>query len=1122
MRKQSFGFTLIASIYAFLVSTIMLSTSNAQQPNIVFIVVDDAGYADFGFMGSSEIPTPNLDALAANGVTFTQAHTGQACSPSRAAFLTGRHYNHFGYEANLKNTDDPLTEHFEGIPNSAVTMFERLKTEGYSTSVTGKWHVGGLADIVENGVITQPGNRPPKQGVDHFIGFQAGGGLQEMFLNPDGTDNVSSYNANGKHWSNLWGDNTVDYIDQHYQDSNPFFIYTSFNDPHSPITQAPSFNDPRISHLSGQRKTYASEVLTIDDNVGKIIEKLNDPNGDGNQNDSIMDETMIVFLNDNGGVLGNSADNGDLRDQKGSPYDGGTRVPMFISGAGIDPSARGTVYDKLVHSIDLVPSMVAAAGGSIPTGEIDGVNLLPFANGNDAANPHNFIAARLQEEIYYRTNDWKLIKNGYAGDWELYDFSDINNQSEVPSDNIAAANPVIVADMIRQLTDWEVTIDKQRFPSTDESIGQFNLFDHFTFSGTSSSFSATNAWRSPSNTSATMRDRDSHNGTVFHFGSNNNSSYTANNDLQRMNELEFIANGFEFEGVFDGTSDQSATIAGLPVLLAKNLNGELPHLTLSGTRNSTATNAEASFSYNLNLNTQLYDDLEIKGDGDGEFTVQGNITEYRPGRTITKTGSSTVQFNGDVQATGGGLVIIEGTAEINSISTLTGDMNIATTGEAVVDGTIDGNVINSGRFVVAKSGGSLSSNTVNLFPTLGDGDIDSRNSNSKGDQDSEILVGSVSNATGTTIERVIRSILSFDLSSLPEDAQVSSASLTLQMTGNDSSSVNNISGNLEVHELLTDPVLNETGSVNVDWIDFDEAGGGSWTNPGGDLGTQVGLLRNAALPNPQTTSGGQQIDIQVLSTLLTSIENNLGDDALSLILSLPGEEADAANMTGDRDLYRFGSNQSSNASPAMLSIIYDSATESTANVMGDFFQDSDGSILFDISAADNFDQIMVGGVATLDGSLLLTLEGGFAPDATDTFVLLDADSLVGEFANNGIGDRVMLVDGSGSFVINYDVVNGTVTASDFLTGLAGDYNADGVVDTADYTVWRDNVGANAGTLLNDTDGGVIGQAQYDTWSANYGSSLTAQTTSQSLAVPEPSTFGILIAGLAGAALRRRA
>ena len=300
--------------------------SHGQQPNIVFIVVDDAGYVDFGFMGSQEIPTPNLDMLASQGVVFRQAHTGQACSPSRAAFLTGIHHSRLGYEANLQNTNDPINEHFEGIPNSTVTMFERLKSLGYSTSVAGKWHVGGMDDIVVDGKIMVPGNKPPKQGVDHFVGFQAGGGLQEMFRNPDGTNNVTTVSANGRYWSDFWGDRAIGYVEEHYLDANPFFLYVSFNDPHSPIEEAPSFNDPQLKGLTGQRRRYASELLTIDNNVGRIIDKLDDPDGDGSDSDSILDETLFVFLNDNGGVLGNSADNGDLRDQKGSPYDGGTRV----------------------------------------------------------------------------------------------------------------------------------------------------------------------------------------------------------------------------------------------------------------------------------------------------------------------------------------------------------------------------------------------------------------------------------------------------------------------------------------------------------------------------------------------------------------------------------------------------------------------------------------------------------------------------------------------------------------------------------------------------------------------------------------------------------------------------
>ena len=113
---------------------------------------------------------------------------------------------------------------------------------------------------------------------------------------------------------------------------------------------------------------------------------------------------------------------------------------------------------------------------SIPSGEIDGVNLLPFINGDDSSNPHEFLAQRLQEEIHYRLNDWKLVKNGYAGNWELYDFSNPLAQSEAAGDDLASTNPGQVELMQRLLTAWEVTVDKQRFPSTDESIGQFNLF----------------------------------------------------------------------------------------------------------------------------------------------------------------------------------------------------------------------------------------------------------------------------------------------------------------------------------------------------------------------------------------------------------------------------------------------------------------------------------------------------------------------------------------------------------------------------------------------------------------------------------------------------------------------
>ncbi len=1088
------------------------AAARAQQPNIVFIVVDDAGFADFGFMGSTEIPTPNLDALAGQGVTFTQSHTGQACSPSRGAFLTGSFHNRFGYEANLQNTDDPINEHVEGLPNSAVTMFERLKSLGYSTSVTGKWHVGGTRDIVQGNTVVTPGNIPIRQGVDLFEGFQAGGGLQRMYENPDGTANITNYSA-GTHWTEHWTDNTIGYIDDHYQDANPFFIYTSYNDPHSPIQATPIINDGRLDHLSGQRKTYASEILYIDDNVGRIVDKLSDPNDDGDTVDSILDETMIVFINDNGGATQNSASNGDLRGSKGDPYDGGTRVPMFISGAGVDPSAVGTTFEKLVHSVDIVPTMVAAAGGSIAAGEIDGVNLLPFINGQDTSDPRTYYAQRLQEESYYRTTDWKLVKNGYAGDWELYDFSDINNQSEDPADDVAASNPAQLATMLRLMTDWEVTIDKQRFPSTDEAVSEFNLFDDFTFVPGSPNFSATNGWTGPGG-AATMRDRDSHNGTVFHFGVTNSSSYTANNDLRRMNQLDFIAHGFEFEGAFSGSSSQSATIGGLPVLLAKNLDGELPYIHLSSISGGGpfAPGDEVDFEFDLAIDTQLYHDLNITGDGTHAYTISGDMTEYDAGRTITKTGSAAVRFTGQVEATGAGYLAQHGTSVFEDGATLTGDLTVSSGATVQLDGAIDGNVDNAGTFVVADAVVGSSSVTVDLIPTLGDGDVDSRNTDIKGDQDSQVLVGSVSNATGAQVERVQRAMFSFDLTPIPDAANVTSATLTLEFDGNDASSNNNISGDLELYELTEDPVFSETGSENVDWNQRDEAGSLDWTTPGGTLGALLANVLNANLPNPTTTVQGDDLTLASLAAFVTAVNNNLSDNTLSFVLRLPGEEADAAVMTGDRDLYRFGSNESTGSSPALLSITFDLMTDTVAHVTGDYTQQATGAIQFDLRSTTDFDQLDVAGSASLDGALDVA-SASFTPALGDEFAILSAASLAGHFDNSAVTGTALGADTS--LAVLYDA-----TQVRLLATYNGDANGDGTVSLFDLNALGANFGAtNATWQLGDFNyDGVVSLLDLNALGANFGS-VGPSTPAANPAVPEPASLVLL--GLGGLAVLRR-
>ncbi len=1038
MNKLFFKISLLFHVATAMVWT-TVADSHAQQPNIVLIVVDDAGYVDFGFMGSTEIPTPNLDALASTGVVFTQAYTGQACSPSRAAFLTGIHHSRLGYEANLQNTNDPINEHFEGLPNAVVTVFERLKSLGYSTSVTGKWHVGGVDDIVVDGKVTVPGNKPPKQGVDHFVGFQAGGGLQEMFLNADGTNNITNVSSNGQYWSDFWGDRAIGYIDQHYTDTNPFFLYVSFNDPHSPIQEAPSFNDPLLNGLTGQRRRYASEMLTVDNNVGRIVEKLRDPNSDGDVSDSILDTTLIVFLNDNGGVLGNSADNGTLRDQKGSPYEGGIRVPMFMTGAGVVPSQVVTSFDKMVHSIDIVPTVVAAAGGSVPKGAIDGVNLLPFINGTDNSNPHTFLAQRVQEEIQYRLNDWKLVKNGYAGSWELYDFSNASSQSEAASADLAAANPTQVELMQRLLTDWEVTVDKQRFPSTDENIAEFNLFDNFEFRPGSGNFSSVNRWTGPDGSLATMRDRDSYVGTVFRFETSS-TDYSAFNDLQRMNELEFIAHGFEFAGNVGSAVHHSGSVLGFPIILANNLDGEPPFIELSATR------PVDRFWFHHEVDLLLYDDLIIDGDGSQGFHFGGDISEYVTGRCIRKSGSAKVVFAGNIDATGAGYLATEGSSIFNDNAVLSGDLVVSENARVDLCGMVVGTLENSGILSVAENTPEATVVTASLLPLLGDGDIDSRNTASAGDQDSQVLVGAVANATATQNERVQRSLFSFDLAEIPNDASINAVSLTLQFDGNDPSSANNISGDLELYSMTEAPVFDESVAENVDWNHRDRDNSVQWATSGGSLGLLVANLPNASLPNPRTTTAGQAMTLNSLPALKTVIKNQLEDDEVSFAMLLPGEEVDAANMVGDRDLYRFGCNESTASSPAVLEIEYETEADRDAHIEGDLVQLESGSLHMAIDSVPEFSHLSVSGAVHVAGSLVVVFANDYMPEDGQSFELVSANVLTGEFHTIeaiGLGERFEM-----EVIYSEAAIFVQVVESDILVG---DINCDGNIDLLDVS-----------------------------------------------------------------------
>ncbi len=363
------------------------------------IISDDAGWADYGFMQNADpaadpgsrgaVPTPNLDALAAKGVTFTNAYTGSVCSPSRAMITTGKYGTRFGYGSNITGGTEPINtaSTVQGLPTQITTVWEHMQGAGYSTAAVGKWHLGEHA----NGG-GQLGNRPENQGVElfqglwggsrgYYAGSQTGNGAWRQTIS-DGAGGISSDDViegslSGQYVTDIVGDQSASYIGAKAGAAEPFFLYTSFTAPHTPMQATAAdlayIDSLGVSGFTGNRRTYAAMQYAMDRNVGKVLAAINDPDGDPETNDSMADNTLIIFINDNGGDCcdfdPNHSDNGDLRNGKGSQFEGGMRVPMIVAGTGVAAAKHGTVSTDLVHSIDIVPTaLVGAAGGSFAPG----------------------------------------------------------------------------------------------------------------------------------------------------------------------------------------------------------------------------------------------------------------------------------------------------------------------------------------------------------------------------------------------------------------------------------------------------------------------------------------------------------------------------------------------------------------------------------------------------------------------------------------------------------------------------------------------------------------------------------------------------------------------------------
>jgi arylsulfatase A-like enzyme len=368
--------------------------SAARKPNIVILLADDLGYADVGFHGCADVPTPNLDALARGGVRFTNGYvTGPYCSPTRAGLMTGRYQQRFGHEFNPSLQESRASG--AGLPLTETTLADRLKAAGYRTAMFGKWHLGANEK-----------QHPLSRGFDEFHGFLDG---EHSYLEP--TEKVDSHVLDGrtpvkemKYLTEELADRAEAFIKR--QQAQPFFLYLPFNAVHTPMHATEQYLKRFEQIADPRRRAYAAMLAAMDDAVGRVMAALRAA--------KLEEDTLIFFFSDNGGptmptTTVNASINRPLRGSKRQTYEGGIRVPFVIQWKGRLPA--GKVFEQPVIQLDVLPTALAAAGVAVkPAWKLDGVNLLPYLTGKQKRAPHETLYWRMGGMMAIRRGDWKLVK----------------------------------------------------------------------------------------------------------------------------------------------------------------------------------------------------------------------------------------------------------------------------------------------------------------------------------------------------------------------------------------------------------------------------------------------------------------------------------------------------------------------------------------------------------------------------------------------------------------------------------------------------------------------------------------------------------------------------------------
>ena len=482
-----------------------------NKPNILLIVSDDQGYADFSAYGDlKEARTPNLDRLAESGVRFTNAYvTMSICSPSRCGFLTGRYQQRWGvYSYGAK------------LPGDEITIAEQLKAAGYKTGMVGKSHYGGY-----NG--PEASEFPLNHGFDEFFGRE-GGTMDYLRHTVNDSEPFTPYMANhlgiGPWYDNdsltdqqgystdLITDRALDFIERNRNQS--FFLFLSFNEVHNFTHQIPEEDlqqmglgkvpdwepvegtwdeymewvvDAIEPNTPQGRQRYLYHLRELDDAVGRIQKKLEET--------GLKENTLIIFFSDNGGSPATYSNNDPLRGHKYLLEEGGIRVPFVISWPAIFP--KKAVYHPMISSLDIFPTIHAASGMEIPQDrDYDGMNLIPYITGELSSEPHDALfwtgfSLEAEKPVfddpaspnarYYRQiggdrhgwairhKNWKLRYFGETHNYALYDLE--NDVGEL--ENLIEQNPEIAEKLKKMFKDWHnhILSTKSGLNDIDKQLG---------------------------------------------------------------------------------------------------------------------------------------------------------------------------------------------------------------------------------------------------------------------------------------------------------------------------------------------------------------------------------------------------------------------------------------------------------------------------------------------------------------------------------------------------------------------------------------------------------------------------------------------------------------------------